>query len=213
MSYTPSVRLSSRIWHKMLIFKRFFDIGVSFLLLTLCSWLFVLLAVLIRTDSKGPVFFVQVRVGRHGKLFPMLKFRTMHRGAEGQWQPPSKEKALDYKFQEQDDRRVTRMGRILRRTSLDELPQLWNVLRGDMSLIGPRPEIPQMVSLYPDYAHFRHQMRPGITGLAQVMGRGDLTLAESLHWDLEYCQNWTIGLDFKIVWKTIRAVLARRGAY
>ncbi len=197
----------------MLVLKRLFDIGVSLLLLVLCSWLFILVAVIIRLDSKGPAFFVQVRVGQQGRTFPMLKFRTMYNGAEHKWQPPSKEEALAYKFQEQGDVRVTRVGRILRRTSLDELPQLWNVLRGQMSLVGPRPEIPAMVAIYPDYGHSRHRMRPGITGLAQVMGRGDLTLAQSLEWDLKYCETWTIGLDFKIIWQTLKGVWLRRGAY
>ncbi|HBQ95327.1 MAG TPA: sugar transferase [Sulfobacillus sp.] len=197
----------------MLILKRLFDVTASLLLMALFSWLFILIALMIRLDSKGPVFFVQIRVGRHGKSFPMLKFRTMYDGTERKWQAPSKEGALSYKFQDQGDDRITPLGRILRRSSLDELPQLWNVLRGQMSLVGPRPEIPEMVALYPDYAHARHRMRPGITGLAQVMGRGDLTLAETLHWDMEYCKNWTIGLDFKIIWKTLSAVLRRRGAY
>lgn len=197
----------------MLILKRLFDVTASLLLMALFSWLFILIALMIRLDSKGSVFFVQSRVGRHGKSFPMLKFRTMYDGTERKWQAPSKEGALSYKFQDQGDDRITPLGRILRRSSLDELPQLWNVLRGQMSLVGPRPEIPEMVALYPDYAHARHRMRPGITGLAQVMGRGDLTLAETLRWDMEYCKNWTIGLDFKIIWKTLSAVLRRRGAY
>lgn len=193
--------------------KRVCDLIAALLLLGLLSWLFALIALWIRLDSRGPAFFAQVRVGKDGHPFRMWKFRTMYWGADAQWRPPSKEMVLAYKFQDQGDVRISRAGRWLRRSSLDELPQLWNVLRGQMSIVGPRPEIPEMVALYPDYAHARHLMRPGITGLAQVMGRGDLTLAQSLKWDLYYCQHWTLGLDLIILWRTTTSVFLRKGAY
>ncbi|WP_028963456.1 sugar transferase [Sulfobacillus thermosulfidooxidans] len=193
--------------------KRLFDIMISLILLVVFSWLLVLIALVIRLDSPGPALFVQTRIGKDGRPFRMWKFRTMYYGAEKKWQPPAPEEALGYKFQDEGDSRITKIGRFLRRSSLDELPQLFNVLLGQMSLVGPRPEIPEMVALYPPYAHDRHRMRPGITGLAQVMGRGDLTLEESLKWDLDYCTHWTIWLDLVILWKTITSVLRRQGAY
>ncbi|AUW95093.1 sugar transferase [Sulfobacillus sp. hq2] len=193
--------------------KRGLDIILSLVALTLLSWLMVILALWIRWDSKGPAFYVQTRIGRHGQPFKMWKFRTMQVGADIHWTAPSPDEALTYRFQDHQDWRITRLGKWLRRTSLDELPQLWNVLTGSMSLVGPRPEIPEMVALYPAYAHARHNVQPGITGLAQIMGRGDLTLEETLQWDLWYCEHWTLWLDVRILFGTIASVFKRQGAY
>jgi exopolysaccharide biosynthesis polyprenyl glycosylphosphotransferase len=196
-----------------LIAKRLFDTVAAALLLLLVWPLLALIAWLIRWDSPGPAIFRQTRVGQGGRPFVLYKFRTMRVGAETDWRAPkTQEEFLRYVFQDERDPRVTRVGRWLRRTSLDELPQLWNVLRGDMSLVGPRPEIPEMVALYRPEMHERHRMRPGLTGLAQVSGRGLLTTEQILQYDLEYCRHWSLKLDCYILWKTVGEVFRRRGA-
>ncbi len=197
----------------MKLVKRLLDITGALGGLLGLSWLLAVVALWIRIDSPGPALFVQTRIGKDGHPFRMWKFRTMRVGAETEWAAPGADDVLSYRFQDHHDWRITPAGRFLRRTSLDELPQLWNVLNGSMSLVGPRPEIPEMVALYPEYAHARHQVKPGITGLAQVMGRGDLSVEETLDWDLWYCQHWTLGLDLKILWRTAASVLRRQGAY
>jgi lipopolysaccharide/colanic/teichoic acid biosynthesis glycosyltransferase len=193
--------------------KRVLDVLAASVALLVCLVPLAGLMLWVRLDSQGSALFAQTRIGQDGRPFKMWKLRTMHAGAERQWTPPAASDALSYRFQERQDLRVTAPGRFLRRTSLDELPQLWNVMTGAMSLVGPRPEIPEMVALYPDYAHARHMVRPGITGLAQVMGRGELTLEESLTWDLWYCEHWSMALDIKILIKTVFSVFSRRGAY
>lgn len=170
--------------------------------------LLVFLALIVRLDSKGSAFFRQTRVGRDGTPFTMLKLRTMHvqDGPDGFVRAPLSTKS-------KTDPRITRVGRLLRRTSLDELPQLINVLKGEMALIGPRPPLPQEVELYDDHVHQRFAMRPGLTGLWQVSGRADLTWNEAFKMDLTYIDTWTLAKDLKILAKTIPAVLTGRGAY
>lgn len=137
----------------------------------------------------------------------------MRVGADKEWTPPASSRELDtFYFQDQGDTRITRVGRVLRQTSLDELPQLVNVLKGEMSLVGPRPEIPEMVALYSEEMHERHTMKPGMTGLAQVSGRGELSAREAVQYDLTYCRDWSLWLDIVILWKTIRIVLFGKGA-
>lgn len=194
--------------------KRAFDMVVALVLFVVTLPLMGWISWRIRRESPGSVIFRQTRIGRYGRPFVLYKFRTMVEGAEKLWVAPQTTADLEhYRFQDDHDARITPFGRFLRNTSLDELPQLVNVLKGEMSLVGPRPEIPEIVLLYPPEAHRRHRCLPGLTGLAQVMGRGDLTTQESLRYDLQYCQEWSLGLDLKILWLTVRAVFKRQGAY
>jgi lipopolysaccharide/colanic/teichoic acid biosynthesis glycosyltransferase len=193
--------------------KRLLDVVGAVLGLVLLAPVFAAVAVWIRLDSPGPVLFRQRRIGRGGRPFVLLKFRTMWTGADQKWRAPGPDTDLRaYRFQESEDPRVTRAGRWLRRTSLDELPNLWNVLRGEMSLVGPRPEVPEIVALYDAEMRERLAVKPGMTGLAQVSGRGELTTGEAIAYDLEYCRNWSLCLDIRILLRTVGAVLSRRGA-
>jgi exopolysaccharide biosynthesis polyprenyl glycosylphosphotransferase len=183
--------------------------------LLLLAPLLVAVALAVRLDSPGAVLFRQVRVGLGGREFTMLKFRTMVADAEvrraellGQNQ-----NADGLLFKIADDPRITRVGRLLRRFSLDELPQLFNVLSGRMSLVGPRPPLPSEVALYDDSVRRRLLVKPGLTGLWQVSGRSDLTWEESVRLDLRYVENWSLLLDVMILWKTGFAVVRARGAY
>lgn len=192
--------------------KRVVDmVGAAiFLVLTAPLMLWAIWA--IRRDSPGPAIFRQVRIGRGGASFLVYKLRTMRVGAESEWTPPEPEDFADYVFQDPQDKRITRIGAYLRRTSIDELPQLLNVLKGEMSLVGPRPEIPEMVALYRPEMHRRHRMRPGITGLAQVSGRGTLTTGEIMEYDLHYCDSWTLNLDWWILRQTARQIFSGQAA-
>ncbi len=173
------------------------------------------IALAVRLDSPGPVLFRQVRIGRDGREFGMLKFRTMVADAEAQRAAllDRNERADGLLFKIADDPRITRVGRVLRRLSLDELPQLLNVLGGRMSLVGPRPPLPAEVALYDDSVRRRLLVKPGLTGLWQVSGRSDLTWDESVRLDLRYVENWSLLLDLMILWKTASAVIRARGAY
>ena len=195
-----------------LMIKRIMDIVLAILLSVLTLPLFLGIAMAIRRDSPGPVFFKQTRIGRNGQPFVIWKFRTMRLGADQEWHAPRAEEFDSYQFQDAGDPRITAIGQWLRKTSLDELPQLYNVLQGSMSLVGPRPEIPEMVALYATPMHRRHRMKPGITGLAQVSGRGDLTTRETLRWDLDYVDHWNLWLDMKILWWTLEIVIRKEGA-
>lgn len=178
--------------------KRLLDVLVSGSLLLLLSPLLVVLAVLTAWESPGGAFFRQIRVGRGGETFGMLKFRSMVADAESRGPH----------FTAAGDPRITRMGAFLRKTSLDELPQLWNVLRGDMSLVGPRPDVPAQRELYTDDEwERRHRVRPGITGLAQATKRGSATVEERKALDLEYAANAGLIFDIKILWWTVGQVL------
>ena len=184
------------------IVKRAFDIAGSALLLIATSWLFPIIAWLIKREDGGPVFFSQVRTGMDGRSFRLFKFRSMH---------PDAECDGEAHWTRANDSRVTRIGGTLRRTNLDELPQLFNVFRGDMSLVGPRPEQPKFVerfrSRYPAYS-VRHRVRAGLTGWAQVNGlRGDTSIRQRVVHDLYYIENWSLGLDIKILWRTLRIAL------
>lgn len=193
--------------------KRLLDLALTVPLLVLLLPLMGLIALLIALDDPGPPLFIQTRIGWRGVPFRMFKFRTMRVGAHGEWLPPaSPNELMDYVFQDTSDPRITRLGRILRKTSLDELPQLANVIMGSMSLVGPRPEIPEMVALYSPEMHRRHKMPPGITGWAQISGRGTLSTGKILQYDLEYCDDWRFSTDLKILWQTLLVVIARKGA-
>lgn len=195
-----------------LALKGAFDGIVAALLMVLTLPLTIGIAWGVHKDSPGPIFFKQTRIGQAGKPFVMWKFRTMRLGAEREWVAPSAHEIDSYRFQDIGDPRITKIGRWLRRNSLDELPQLYNVLVGDMSLVGPRPEIPEMVALYSEEMHRRHHMKPGLTGLAQVSGRGDLSTGESIRWDLDYVDHWNLWLDLKILWWTVGIVARHEGA-
>ncbi|WP_175472388.1 sugar transferase [Curtobacterium sp. MCBA15_009] len=194
--------------------KRLLDVvgaGVGLLLL---APLLGVVALAVRLDDGGPVFFRQVRVGRGGAAFSILKFRTMCVDAEARMAAlQSENEGAGPLFKMKDDPRVTRVGAFLRRTSLDELPQLWNVLTGSMSLVGPRPALPREVALYEDFADRRLLVTPGITGLWQVSGRSDLDWAEGVRLDLHYVENWSFLHDLVILARTIPSVLRSHGAY
>jgi exopolysaccharide biosynthesis polyprenyl glycosylphosphotransferase len=197
------------------VVKGLFDrVSAGAAMLVLAPFLLVLI-VLIKIDSRGPVFYRQARVGRLGSIFPMLKLRTMHHGADQRVEELRElnEHEGGPMFKIKDDPRVTRVGSVLRRFSLDELPQLWNVLRGQMSLVGPRPPLPQEVAQYPDDVHRRLLVKPGLTGLWQVSGRSDLDWDESVRLDLYYVDNWSFLLDLSLIFRTFLAVVSGRGAY
>jgi len=197
-----------------LAFKRASDIVLSLAALILLSPLLLLISVAIKLDSSGPILFTQLRVGKGERRFVFHKFRSMRQGAEGErHQLADRDEVVGVTFKIRHDPRCTRVGRFLRRTSLDELPQLYNVLRGEMSLVGPRPAIPSEVEQYQEWHRRRLEIPPGITGLWQVSGRSQLTFDEMCLLDIYYLENWSPLLDLKIALKTVPAVLAGRGAY
>jgi exopolysaccharide biosynthesis polyprenyl glycosylphosphotransferase len=194
--------------------KRAVDIVGATLALTLGAPFLGLIAAAIRLDSPGPIIFRQTRVGANGKPFEMYKFRSMYQGAEQQLEEIRDLSEVDGPiFKMRDDPRVTRVGRILRRASLDELPQFLNVLRGDMSLVGPRPPLPSEVDEYLEWQKKRLEVRPGMTGLWQVSGRSLLSFDDQCLLDVYYIENWSLWLDFKILSRTIPEVLFGNGAY
>ena len=190
------------------------DIVISGTALVLLSPLLLGTAIAVRLDSKGPALFRQTRVGRDGKHFPMYKFRSMHIDAEARQAALLKESDRDgVCFKSRNDPRVTRVGRFIRRASIDELPQIFNVLRGDMSIVGPRPALPREVALYPPRAYFRLSVKPGITGIWQVAGRADISFEKMVEMDLTYARSRTLLLDLILIMLTLRAVVSGRGAY
>jgi exopolysaccharide biosynthesis polyprenyl glycosylphosphotransferase len=194
--------------------KGLIDRFVAALLVLAVAPLLLALIVAVRLDSRGGGLFVQTRVGRHGKTFRMYKLRTMFVDAESMKQALLEDNESDgVLFKIRRDPRVTRVGYWLRRSSLDELPQLLNVLRGDMSLVGPRPALPSEVAAYDDVARRRLVVKPGITGLWQVSGRADLLWEESLRLDIYYTENWRLLDDLGIAARTVGAVTLARGAY
>jgi len=196
------------------VVKRIFDILGSLAMLAILAIPMAVVALVIRLDSPGPVFFRQRRVGENGKLFDMLKFRTMVAGAEQlQAQVLTRTEEGQVIHKKKDDPRVTRIGRWLRRYSVDELPQLWNVLRGEMSLVGPRPELPWLVDRYEGWQRKRFAVPQGLTGWWQVSGRSDRPMHLSTEDDLYYVFNYSIWLDLRILLMTPIAVLGGRGAF
>lgn len=196
------------------VIKAMFDKALAGLAIVLMAPLLALIALIIKADAGGPVLFRQTRVGKDGRSFTVLKFRTMVQDAE---QRKAELVALNEQhgvlFKIRNDPRITRSGAWLRRWSLDELPQLMNVVTGDMSLVGPRPALPEEAALYGDHVRRRLAVKPGITGLWQVNGRADLSWDESVRLDLRYVENWSFVLDLQILWKTCAAVLRGSGAY
>ena len=206
----PLMRLSRSVR----FLKRAVDLLVASAGLLVLSPLLAVVALAIKLDSRGAVFFRQERHGRGGSVFRILKFRTMEDGAEAKRQQLAQSNQVDGAlFKIKEDPRVTRVGRLLRRTSIDELPQLWNVLKGEMSLVGPRPFVIHESSQITGWASRRLDLTPGITGLWQVLGRNDLPFDEMVKLDYIYVTNWSLWWDLKILCQTIPVVLARRGAY
>lgn len=177
--------------------------------------IFAIVALAVRLDSPGPIVFRQKRVGLNGDEFTMFKFRSMYADAEARLAEIAHldEHGTGQLFKVKDDPRITRVGAFIRRYSVDELPQLFNVVRGEMSLVGPRPPLPREVAAYAEVAMPRLKVKPGLTGLWQVSGRSDLSVEESVRLDLRYVENWSLTMDAMILWKTARAVFGKAGAY
>lgn len=194
--------------------KRIFDIILSLIGIVVLSPIFLILWIWIKLDSKGPAVFKQIRVGKDGKNFTIYKFRTMVINAETKRELDINPEDMDnFVFQSKSDNRITKSGAFLRKTSLDEIPQLFNVLKGDMSLVGPRPEIPEIVKFYPESYYQRLLVLPGITGLAQTNGRGEIELGKTVYYDLTYIKNFSIWLDIKILFDTVVKVFKSEGAF
>ncbi|BDR81917.1 sugar transferase [Clostridium tetani] len=212
----PIIDIEKHIKNRKIQFalKRFMDIILSFIGIVILSPIYLILIIAIKIDSKGPAIFKQVRVGKDGKEFVIYKFRTMVVNAE-------KKRSLDinpedianFVFQSKEDNRITKVGKFLRKSSLDEIPQLFNVFIGNMSLVGPRPEIPDVTKYYPKEYVQRLLVTPGITGLAQVSGRGEIELKKTIYYDLTYIKNFSLWLDVKILFKTVFSVFRSEGAF
>jgi exopolysaccharide biosynthesis polyprenyl glycosylphosphotransferase len=205
----------SRLSGPQAVAKRTFDIVVGTIIMVITAPLWMVIGVLIKATSRGPVLYTSERVGRDGRLFMMYKFRTMIRGADLLLPQllDKNEFAGGVLFKLKNDPRVTKVGGWLRRWSLDELPQIWNVLTGDMSLVGPRPPTPREVAQYDHWHLQRLEAPPGITGLWQVSGRSELGFDEMVMMDITYIENWSLGLDLRILLRTIPAVLGGKGAF
>jgi len=196
-----------------LALKRLLDVAVSMLLLLLALPVIGIAAIAIRLSSPGAVLFKQKRMGLNGRVFTLFKFRTMFEDAlERRGEVTHLNQMTGPVFKAKSDPRITAVGRVLRKFSLDELPQLWNVLKGDMSLVGPRPPIPEEVAAYHRWHRRRLSMKPGLTCLWQVSGRNDVDFDRWMKLDLQYIDNWSPSLDLKILLRTIPAVLSGRGA-
>jgi exopolysaccharide biosynthesis polyprenyl glycosylphosphotransferase len=195
--------------------KRLFDIAVSAVLLVLLFPLFAFVALAIRLGSPGPILFRQARVGRWGRLFTMWKFRSMYIDAEARKAAlmTDNEMAGGVTFKMKNDPRVTRVGRFIRKTSIDELPQLWNVLRGDMSLVGPRPPVPAEVDQYSLSDRRRLEVIPGITCIWQISGRSEIPFEQQVELDVQYIESQSFWTDLKILVRTVPALLFGTGAY
>jgi lipopolysaccharide/colanic/teichoic acid biosynthesis glycosyltransferase len=192
---------------------KIFDAVVAIAGLLLFVVTYPIIAIAIKLDSRGPVIYSQKRIGLNGRPFTFYKYRSMSHDGHKPYETPKLEPVHFKTFVFiTPTSRLTRVGRFLRATSLDELPNFWNVLRGDMRLVGPRPEIPELVDQYPPEYHRRHEVKPGITGLAQISGRADLTYEETMQYDLDYVKNHSLGRDLAILWRTLPAVITRRGA-
>lgn len=214
LSDMPMLTFSTAPRDEVLLFvRRCFDMVLSIALLVLLSPLLVAIAVAVKLSSNGPVLFRQIRCGLHGRPFTFLKFRSMRVDAEALKPSLAPFNEMDGPaFKMTNDPRLTSIGGFLRRTSLDELPQLWNILVGDMSFVGPRPSVVDEVRQYEPWQRRRLSMKPGLTCLWQVSGRNELTFEEWMRLDLEYIDNWSLWLDLKIALLTIPAVLRGRGA-
>ena len=203
--------------------KIIFDITIMVFLIPVFLFFFPIIYLLIIISDGYPAIYVQERVCKNGKIFKLFKFRTMDESSDEDLHEEHYKKLADKETIEpslepgnpiriENDDRITKIGLFLRKTSLDELPNVINVLKGEMSTVGPRPLVVYESKLLGDYQKKRHSVKPGITGLAQVQGRLDLSLQERLYWDIEYVENYNIVLDFKILFQTIISVISRKGA-
>lgn len=198
------------------IVRRVIDVVVAATILIGASPLLLAVAVAVRLDSRGPAIFRQTRVGRLGSEFELVKFRGMYNDARTRWPELydysySTEQIQGLRFHSEEDPRVTRTGRFIRRTSVDELLNFWNVLKGDMSVVGPRPEIPELIPYYGEAARVVLSVKPGVTSLAKVSGRDELTFSQSLRKEVEYVQRRSLALDLKIMCATVATVVLQRG--
>jgi len=203
--------------------KNIFDITIAILVIPLLLIIFPVIYICILFIDGTPSIYKQERVGKNGKVFILYKFRTMDHGSDENlhqkhYESLSKEQNIEPSLKPgnpiriENDDRITKIGKVLRKTSLDELPNLFNVLLGQMSIVGPRPLVKYEASLLGEYQKERHSVKPGITGLAQTQGRLDLSLQERLYWDLEYVNKYNLILDLKIIFQTIMSVISRKGA-
>ena len=217
LDYNISKKINGEISMSLKIyslFKRIFDVVSSTLLLIILSPLFLILIVLVKLDSKGPVFFGHKRIGYKGETISVYKFRSMVQNAEEVLRnfTPEQKAEFEKNFKLDDDPRVTKIGAFLRKTSLDELPQLINIIKGDMSVVGPRPIVQKEVVKYGKYADKLFSIKPGLTGFWQANGRSDTTYDERVQMDMYYIDNRSTLLDMKILFKTVIAVIRKEGA-
>ena len=196
--------------------KRGFDLVLGSALLLVATPVILIAAAAIRIESKGSPFFVQTRLGKNGRPFRIVKLRGMFRDARARFPSYydfSNKRDLDFCFHHEDDPRVTRAGSFIRKTSIDELPNLWNVVLGDISLVGPRPEIPEVMALYGPYRDEYLSVKPGITCLSKCTGRDRLTKRETIEYDLDYIRRRDFRTDMRILWRTFRGVVMRRDVF
>lgn len=216
---TRKAKIKKKLWifviKATLLFKRLFDLVVSLVALILLSPLFAVVALIIKLTDGGSVFYVQTRIGKQGKPFPFPKFRSMVANADKMKDNllEQADRKGDVTFKMKKDPRVTRIGQFIRRFSIDELPQIWCVLKGDMSIVGPRPPVPREVALYTQEDRRRLEVIPGLTGIWQVSGRSDIGFKEQVELDVLYIESHGFWLDIKLLFKTIPAVLSGKGAY
>ena len=194
--------------------KRVFDLVISTIGLIMLSPIFLILAIIVKLDSKGPVFFAHTRYGKNGKKFKMYKFRTMYENAQDMINDFTPEQMKEWKenFKLQDDPRITKVGKFLRKTSLDELPQIVNIIKGDLSIIGPRPVIEEELEKYGENKEKFLSVTPGLTGYWQANGRSSTTYEQRMEMELYYIDHSSPKLDFKIFFKTIESVIKKEGA-
>ena len=196
------------------IIKRLIDIICSFMGLLAFSPLFIIIAIIIKFTSKGPVFFSQKRVGKYGREFDMYKFRSMVVNAEELKEKLAAQNEMSGPmFKMKDDPRVTKVGKFIRKTSLDELPQLWNVLKGDMSLVGPRPSLPKEVAQFEDWMHKRLEVKPGLTCYWQVSGRNNIDFEDWMKLDVKYVEERNLWIDIKLIFKTVFVLFGDKNAH
>ena len=196
------------------VIKRLIDVICSFLGVVVLSPLFIIIAIIIKITSKGPVLFSQKRVGKDGKEFDMYKFRSMVVNAEELKEKLAEQNEMSGPmFKMKDDPRVTNVGKFIRKTSIDELPQLWNVLKGDMSLVGPRPSLPKEVAQFEDWMHKRLEVKPGLTCYWQVSGRNNIDFEDWMKLDIKYVEERSTWIDIKLIFKTVFVLFGDKNAH
>lgn len=196
------------------VIKRLIDVVCSFMGVLVLSPLFIIIAIIIKATSKGPVFFSQKRVGKNGKEFNMYKFRSMVVNAEELKEKLAAQNEMSGPmFKMKDDPRITKVGKFIRKTSIDELPQLWNVLKGDMSLVGPRPSLPKEVAQFDKWMHKRLEVKPGLTCYWQVSGRNNIDFEDWMKLDIKYVDERSTWIDIKLIFKTVGVLFGDKNAH